>query len=150
MNIHKFAQMEREFPFLTSILEEQGLSAEAIGYINVCRADRNLLEVTPCAWAHDLGQWGDDEGYRHFWVVSSGKSDALKSSWNRAVVPHGEKANETATPIGSQLALLNRHVEYIVEIHYSRDDFSDPSPCIAIYKMEGFNWQRWIRPAQTT
>jgi len=58
MNQHKFAQMVREFPFLTRILTEQNLSADSIGSIEVMRGDRNLLEVEPRAWAHDADQYG--------------------------------------------------------------------------------------------
>ncbi len=148
MNQQKFAQMVREFPFITKILTTQGLSADRIGEIVVARGDRNLIEIEPSAWAHDAGEYGDHEGYRSFWFVTTGEVGKFKSSWYRSITPHGSRAEEDTTPIGSQLLSLNRDVQFIVEIHEEHWDWEDETPSIVIYKMGGFDWRSYARPEQ--
>ena len=141
MNQQKFAQIVRESPFITNILTAQHLSADAIGNIEVMRGDRNLLEVAPSAWAHDAGEYGSHEGYRSFWFVAPGEVGQFESSWHRSIVPHGTKAAESTTSIGSQLLSLNRDVQFIVEVHAEGWDWEDKTPTVVIYKMQGFNWR---------
>lgn len=144
MKQQKFTQLVREFPFLQSILSEQNLRADSIEGIVVKRGDLNLLEVTPEAWAHDLGEWGNDEGHRLFWLVNDEVVIQLKSSWNRSVVPHHEEPFEAAMPIGNQLHDLGFQVSFIVEINQPSHDtsswFDESPPCVVVYRMKGFDW----------
>lgn len=143
MNTGKFVQMVREFPFLTSILFSQRLSADAIGSIEVMLGDRNLLEVTPSAWAHDAGECGNHTGHRLFWCVTPGEVSQealqLRSSWSRTI-PFERNDQQGVTPIGSQLLSLNRDILFIVEIRAEGWNWEDRTSEIVIYKMFGFDW----------
>lgn len=147
MNSSKFAQMVREFPFITNILTAQHLSADRIGEIVVARGDRNLLEVTPSAWAHDADQYGSHEGHRLFWAVSAGEVTQLENAWSRSI-PFERNDQSGANQIGTQLLTLNRDVLFIVEIHAEGWDWEDKTPNVVIYKMQGFDWRKYCRPAQ--
>ena len=147
MNQQKFAQMVREFPFITNILTAQHLSADAVGNIEVMRGDRNLLEVTPSAWAHDADQYGSHEGHRFFWCVSAGEVTQLENAWARSI-PYKRNDQQSAAPIGSQLLTLNRDVLFIVEVHAEGWGWEDKTPAVVIYKTQGFNWRSYCRPTQ--
>ena len=143
MKQSKLSRLVREFPFLQSILFGENLRTDSIGNIVVKRGDPNLLEVTPHAWAHDLGGWGNDEGCRRFWLVNDEVVIQLESSWHCSSVPHGERF-ETATPIGSQLQNLGLQVGFIVEVNQPSHDtsscISQSPPCVMVYNMRGFDW----------
>ncbi|MFC1787606.1 hypothetical protein ACFLZY_00060 [Patescibacteria group bacterium] len=145
MNRQKFVKMVAEFSFLNGIFTDQGLSADSVGSIVVMRADRNLLEVSPSVWAHDMGEWGDHEGSRNFWYVIPGEVGQFKSSWCRLIASHGTIAEETVPYIGSQLLTLDKDVLFIVEIHEERWHCEDETPNVVVYKMKGFDWRRYAR-----
>lgn len=145
MNQHKFAQLVREFPFLVNIITKQRLSADRIGEITVARGDRNLLEVTPSAWAHDADQYGSHEGYRFFWAISAGEVTQLENARARWI-PFKRNDQSGANPIGSQLLALGRDVLYIVEIHAEGWDWEDKIPNVVIYKMRRFDWRKYCQP----
>lgn len=151
MKQRKFAQLIQEFPFLHSILSERNLRADSVEAITIKRGDLNLLEVTPNAWAHDIGEWGNDEGYRHFWVISNdNRVIRLKSSWIRSMVPHGEDTSETASSIGNQIHNLYCQVHFIVEVNQPSHDtsscFDETPPYVVVYKMKGFDWRSYHQP----
>lgn len=150
MKQRKFVQLVREFPFLQSILSEQNLRVDSIGSITIKRGDLNLLEVTPAAWAHDIGEWGNDEGHRLFWLVNDEVVMQLKSSWNRWVVPHDEEPFGVAMPIGNQLHGLGLQASFIVEINQPSHDtsswFDEVPPYVVVYKMKGFDWRSYHKP----
>lgn len=147
MNQQKSAQMIREFPFITNILTAQNLSADAIGNVEVMHGDRNLLEITPSAWAHDADQYGSHEGYRLFWCVSAGEVTKLENAWTRSI-PYERNDQQNAAPIGSQLLSLKRDVQFVVGIHEERWDEENKTLNVTIYNMEGFNWRSYCRPTQ--
>ncbi len=149
MDSNKFAQMVREFPYITNIFTEEGLSADRIGEITVARGDRNLLEVTPRAWSYDADGYGDYAGHRSFWAVTVGKIAKLKSAWDRSIPYHRNDQTET-DQIGFQLLALDRDVKYIVEIHAEGWDHEIKSPHVVIYKMENFDWRKYCPPIQLT
>lgn len=138
--------MVLEFTFLANILTKNNLSADSIGSIEVMRGDRNLLEIKPSAWAHE-SEYGSHEGYQHFWFVSFDKVGRFRSSWNHSISPHRTIFKET-TSIISQLFLLNRDVQFIVEIYEDHWDWEKKTPNVVIYKMQEFNWRNYCRHKQ--
>lgn len=147
MNAVEFGRKVVEFPFLREILPRSkgNLSANLIGGIRIERVDRNLLEISPCAWAHDAGEYGSHEGYRSFWFVAPSEIGEFHSSWHRSIIPHGTRAVEGTTPLGFQMVCLNRDVQFIVEIHAEGWDWEDKTPSVTIYKMHGFDWRHHCR-----
>jgi len=148
MDTRKFAQMVREFPFLSKIFADANLSADSIGNIEVKRGDRNLLEVKPTSWCHDADSWGEHSGHRLFWCVSPGELMPLKASWQRTQVPHGTTGYESTEQIGAQLLDLSRDVHFIVEVHEEHWDWEEQISDVTIYKMQGFDWRHFCRPVQ--
>ena len=147
MEQRKFKRLVREFPFLSTIISERNLSADSLGSIVVKRGDINLLEVTPNAWAHDLGEWGNDEGYRRFWLVNNDEVIQLELSLVRFVAPHGITNLKEESPIANQLLDLNRDVRFIVEVNqpsYDTSSWIEDSyhPYVVVYKMKDFNWRQ--------
>lgn len=144
MKASKFAQLAREFPFLSHIAHEQGLEADSISWITIMRGDQNLLEVTPATWAHDLGEWGNDEGYRHFWAIGfNGTIVKFDSSWLRSVVPHGMyRSSRGARRIGWQISDLGWHPLFITEVSLPNHEpgCGESDVSLVVYKMAKFDW----------
>lgn len=153
MNSHKYAQLVREFPFLAKIFVEMNppytLDADSIADIEVKRGDRNLLEVKPSYQANDADSYGEYVEYRHFWCVAPGESVRMTNSHWRTI-PYHRNDYEDTPPIGAQLLELNRDVLFIVEISASGWDPEERAPSVVIYKMKGFDWRQFCRPAQAT
>lgn len=134
MDSNKFAQMVREFPFLTKIIHEEQHTDEVCS-IEVRRGDRNLLEVTPAAWCHDADSYGEVRGFRSFWVVTvSGEIRKLDSAWTRTIPNHTNR-QQPAPTVGAQLASYDKEVSFVVELHAEAWDTQDMIPAIVIYKM---------------
>jgi len=157
MNKIKFWLMVREFPFLTKIVNmseypHKRVSADSVSHIGVKRGDRNLLEVTPCAWCHDADSMGEHSGYRSFWfITASGEVIEADSSWCRTLIPHGVRSQSSASPLGHQLASLKRDIEFIVEIHEEHWDYEyyeKALPNVIIYKVKGLQHSAAIDRAE--
>lgn len=140
MQQNKFEAMVREFPFLKQVFAEAELTADTMSGITVARGDRNLLEMTPAAWSHDAGGYGEVSGYRSYWFVTDkGEVGRMDSAWCRTLVPHGVRSQDTAEKISVQLASLNKEVPFIVEIHDEKWDGEEFCPNVTIYKMHAIN-----------
>jgi len=151
MNVLEFARKLAEFPFLRAILPRNAsgnCTADLIGYIDVKRGDRNLLEVTPRWSCDDAGTYGENTQYRRFWLVTTGETIPLESAERRSVVPHGNRRNKAAESISAQLVTLNREVLFIVELHVNYWDFDEAEekkPNATVYKMQDFDWRRYCQ-----
>lgn len=146
MEREKFKQMVREFPFIRQVIAGLPVFTGYIDNILVKCVDRNLLEIQPGGWCHDGGGFGADIGYRRFWCVAPGELIRLEEGQYTTRVPHGVRINESADPIGVQLCVLDRDVQYIVEASDERFDWEDPSPTITVYKVKDFDWRKYARP----
>ena len=149
MNPVKHRQMRQEFTFLDQILEEQSLKhVNSLQNIEVARGDQNLLEVTPFAVAHDMGEYGDYNKSRIFYTVTAdGNVEQLGSAWCRSQVPHGTKGEHSADKIGVQLFPTTKDIDFLVEVN----EENSPEVCekyIIIYRMKGFDWRKHCRHLQ--
>src|SRR3989344_1759804 len=90
---------------------------------------------------------GSHEGHRFFWCVAPCEVSQLENAWSRSI-PYERNDQRGTIPIGSQLLFLNCDVLFIVEIHAEGWDWEDKTPNVVIYKMQGFNWRSYARPAQ--
>lgn len=142
----RHSQMIQEFVFLKVILKEQALThSDSIENIEVSCVDQNLLEVTPFAVAHDMGEYGDYSKSRIFYIVTvDGNVVQLGSAWNRTQVPHGTKGAYSANPIGVQILQLNQDTRFLVEVNQENDGCTCERNVI-IYKMKTFDWRKACR-----
>mgnify|MGYP003475892761 FL=1 len=151
MNPVKHRQMREEFTFLDQILEEQSLKhVNSLQNIEVARGDQNLLEVTPFAVAHDMGEYGDYNKSRIFYTVNAdGIAVQLGSAWCRSQVPHGTKGAHSAEPIGAQILPMTQDIEFLVEVNQENDGCTCEK-YIIIYRMKGFDWRKACRHMQVS